>query len=464
MRLASSHRSRRAAVTVAAGLVLLTPAGVAQAGGTPAGNFPLTAAALDAATIPRAGAGDGRPPADRGPAHPRPTWSASEAWTPTWAPCWPSTRTPSQEAAASDRRGAAGARSPLEGIPVLLKDNIDTDRDADDRRLAGAAGQQPGRRDAHPAAARRRRRRARQGEPLGVGELPQRPTPPAAGAASAARRTTPTCSTATRAARRPARPPAVAAVAGAGGHRHRDRRLDRLPGRRRTATSASSRRWGMVSRTGIVPISAEQDTAGPIARHAIDAALTLQAIDGADRGRRRDAAPAGRHRHADFARPGPGRAAGRADRRLGCSTPTATASTARRPRPSSHAAVEQLKRPGATAVTGAADVDQEEIGAGRDPGPARRVPPRDQPLPGRHPGKHPADLAGLIAFDEQRPGRGGALRPGDLRAVAGGDRCRPRPGGPGDPGQHPAAGPRLDRRGASPRAPAPRTTWTRSSR
>ncbi|MPQ97087.1 amidase [Modestobacter sp. I12A-02628] len=39
---------------------------------------------------------------------------------------------------------------------------------------------------------------------------------------------------------------------------------------------------GMVSRTGIVPISAEQDTAGPMARHAIDAAILLEVVSGAD--------------------------------------------------------------------------------------------------------------------------------------------------------------------------------------
>src|SRR4051812_36187356 len=39
---------------------------------------------------------------------------------------------------------------------------------------------------------------------------------------------------------------------------------------------------GLVSRQGIVPISSEQDTAGPIARHAVDAALTLQVIAGRD--------------------------------------------------------------------------------------------------------------------------------------------------------------------------------------
>jgi amidase len=39
---------------------------------------------------------------------------------------------------------------------------------------------------------------------------------------------------------------------------------------------------GLVSRSGVVPISAEQDTAGPMARHVLDAALTLQVIRGVD--------------------------------------------------------------------------------------------------------------------------------------------------------------------------------------
>jgi amidase len=39
---------------------------------------------------------------------------------------------------------------------------------------------------------------------------------------------------------------------------------------------------GLVSRSGVVPISAEQDTAGPIAKHVVDAALTLEAIRGID--------------------------------------------------------------------------------------------------------------------------------------------------------------------------------------
>ena len=39
---------------------------------------------------------------------------------------------------------------------------------------------------------------------------------------------------------------------------------------------------GLVSRAGVVPISAEQDTAGPMARHVVDAALTLAVLQGVD--------------------------------------------------------------------------------------------------------------------------------------------------------------------------------------
>ncbi|MBH5338056.1 amidase [Streptomyces pactum] len=39
---------------------------------------------------------------------------------------------------------------------------------------------------------------------------------------------------------------------------------------------------GLVSQAGVVPISAEQDTAGPMARNVVDAALTLAVISGGD--------------------------------------------------------------------------------------------------------------------------------------------------------------------------------------
>ncbi len=58
---------------------------------------------------------------------------------------------------------------------------------------------------------------------------------------------------------------------------------------------------GLVSRAGIIPISHNQDTAGPMARSVRDAAIMLGAIAGADR---RDAATAGSggHVEADYTR------------------------------------------------------------------------------------------------------------------------------------------------------------------
>jgi amidase len=49
-----------------------------------------------------------------------------------------------------------------------------------------------------------------------------------------------------------------------------------------TATVGHKPSVGLVSRTGVVPISAEQDTAGPIARNVVDVALTLSVLQGRD--------------------------------------------------------------------------------------------------------------------------------------------------------------------------------------
>src|SRR6185312_714494 len=52
---------------------------------------------------------------------------------------------------------------------------------------------------------------------------------------------------------------------------------------------------GLLSRTGIVPITADQDTAGPMARNVTDAAVLLGAMTGIDK---RDAATADQAGHA----------------------------------------------------------------------------------------------------------------------------------------------------------------------
>ena len=75
------------------------------------------------------------------------------------------------------RQGAPGRVTdrPLLGIPVIVKDNVNT---TDMPTTAGSwalAGSTPGGRVHRPAAPRRRRDRHRQGEPVRMGELPVAP-------------------------------------------------------------------------------------------------------------------------------------------------------------------------------------------------------------------------------------------------------------------------------------------------
>ena len=65
------------------------------------------------------------------------------------------------------------------------------------------------------------------------------------------------------------------------GRGHRDRRLDRLP-LGANANAGIKPTLGLLSRAGIVPISADQDTAGPMARNMTDAAVLLGAMTGVD--------------------------------------------------------------------------------------------------------------------------------------------------------------------------------------
>lgn len=186
------------------------------------------------------------------------------------------------QARASDRRRAHGhTRGPLDGIPVLLKDNIDT---------AGLA--------------------------TTVGSRALRSSPPDADATLVARlraagaviigktnlsewanfRSTVSTS----------------GWSGVGGQTHNPYVLDRNPCGSSSGSAAGvaaslaqvaigtetdgsivcpagingvvghKPSLGLISRTGVAPISSEQDTPGPMARHVVDAAITLSVLQGRD--------------------------------------------------------------------------------------------------------------------------------------------------------------------------------------
>ena len=64
--------------------------------------------------------------------------------------------------------------------------------------------------------------------------------------------------------------------------RHRDVGLDHLARRRRNGLVGLRPTVGLVPGYGIAPISASQDTAGPMDRTVANAAMTLQSIAGHD--------------------------------------------------------------------------------------------------------------------------------------------------------------------------------------
>ena len=108
------------------------------------------------------------------------------------------------DARAADKARRHGDRRPLLGIPVIVKDNVDTTGMPTTAGSWALAGSNAARRVHRPAAQGRRRDHHRQGEPVASGRTSGPARRRAAGAGSAARRTWPTSSTATRAARAPA--------------------------------------------------------------------------------------------------------------------------------------------------------------------------------------------------------------------------------------------------------------------
>jgi amidase len=304
-----------------------------------------------------------------------------------------------QDARASDEaRRRTSARSPLEGIPVLLKDNVDTEQmptTAGSRALLGS----------EPADATITRKLRDAGAVI-IGKANLSEWANFRGATS------------------------TSGWSGVGGQTANPYVLDRNPCGSSSGSGAGvaaslaqvaigtetdgsivcpagqngvvglKPTLGLVSRTGIVPISAEQDTAGPMARHAVDAALTLQVIAGQDDA---DAAtaeiPAGLG--TDFADLDLDALQGA---RIGVwtLTPEQSAEVDDQTEAVFAAAVKQVEAAGATTVP-VQLAYQDEIGAGETPALLAEFKRDLNAYLAATPGDHPADLAGLIAFNEQDP-------------------------------------------------------------
>src|SRR3954469_15164324 len=295
-----------------------------------------------------------------------------------------------EDARASDEaRQRRHARSPLEGIPVLLKDNVDTEQmptTAGSRALLGSTPDD---------ATITRRLRAAGAIVIGKANLSEWAN--FRGAKS------------------------TSGWSGVGGQTANPYVLDRNPCGSSSGSGAGvaaslaqvaigtetdgsivcpagqngivglKPTLGLVSRDGIVPISAEQDTAGPMARHAVDAAIVLDVIAGRDDA---DAATAEI----------PGELPDFADldldalqgARIGVwtLTPEQSAAVDDTTEAVFAAAVKQVEAAGATTVPVQLGY-QDEINAGETPALLAEFKRDLNAYLAATPGDHPADLAGL---------------------------------------------------------------------
>ncbi|MEV5595522.1 amidase [Streptomyces sp. NPDC052496] len=197
-----------------------------------------------------------------------------------------------RQAAASDARHRRGdTLGPLDGIPVLLKDNVDT-RDLPTTAGSLALAGSPPATDA-PLVTRLRKAGA---VILGKTNLSEwanfRSTKPTSGWSAVGGQThnpyvldrNPCGSSAGSAAALAASLSQVAIGTETDGSIVCPAGMNGVVGHKPSL--------GLVSGAGVVPISAEQDTAGPMARNVTDAALTLAVLSGGGAGRRQDTARA----------------------------------------------------------------------------------------------------------------------------------------------------------------------------
>jgi amidase len=201
------------------------------------------------------------------------------------------------EADQADRARRHGDRRPLLGIPVLVKDNIDTDGMPTTAGSSALAGNTP------PDAFIVRRLKAAGALILGKANLSEwanyRSTQSSSGWSAVGGQTNMPyvldrnpCGSSSGSAVAAAADLATVAVG-----TETDGSIVCPSGQNGVVGIKPT--LGLASRSGIVPISAEQDTAGPIARNVTDAAVVLGALTGVDPGDPATAGQAG-HVHTDY--------------------------------------------------------------------------------------------------------------------------------------------------------------------
>ncbi|CAA9248751.1 MAG: N-carbamoylputrescine amidase [uncultured Corynebacteriales bacterium] len=300
-------------------------------------------------------------------------------------------------AAASDkRRRHGGARSPLEGIPVLLKDNVDTrDRQPTTAGSLALLASRPAR-DAFLAA----RLRAAGAVVIGKANLSEwanfRSTNSTSGWSAVGGQTNnpyvldrnPCGSSSGSGAGVAANFATVAIGTETDGSIVCPAGQNGIVGIKPTL--------GLVSRSGVVPISAQQDTAGPMAKNVVDAALTLsvlRGIDPADPATASSAPYLGVNYLAGLSADGlRGKRVGLWTAGTGADQDAPTLAVVTR-------AAADLRRLGATVVPVTLPY-QDRIGAGEGPALENEFKQDIRTYLAGRPGPHPRDLAGLIRFNE----------------------------------------------------------------
>ena len=156
---------------------------------------------------------------------------------------------------------------------------------------------------------------------------------------------------------------------------------------------------GLVSRSGVVPISAQQDTAGPMARNVTDAAVTLTALTGVDP---RDPATNASRGHTGRYQAGLG--GGLHGARIGVWRAGVTGAS---PEADAvfEAALARLRTLGATVVEGADPPGLDAVNQAEFPALLCEFKHDVNAYLAARPGPHPRDLTGLITFNEAHADR-----------------------------------------------------------